>query len=161
MFTSVCRRLHEFVEAEGQLLTLLTFMLFGAIMVPPALDHYNWQLVLYAALSLTVVRMVPVAISLLGLRLQPQTFAFLGWFGPRGIASILYCLLVLEEAQLNGRDLMFAVIMVTVLFSVFAHGLTAVPAAKWYGAHADAMKDEPDMPELVPVAEMPVRVRHR
>jgi NhaP-type Na+/H+ or K+/H+ antiporter len=161
MFTSVCRRLHEFVEAEGQLLTLLTFMLFGAIMVPPALDHYNWQIVLYAALSLTVVRMVPVAISLLGLRLQPQTFAFLGWFGPRGIASILYCLLVLEEAQLNGRDLMFAVIMVTVLISVFAHGLTAVPAAKWYGAHADAMKDEPDMPELVPVAEMPVRVRHR
>jgi len=161
IFKSVYNRLREFSEAEGQLLILLTFMLFGAIMVPPALEHFSWTIVLYAILSLTIIRMAPVAISLIGLRLRPQAFVFLGWFGPRGVASVLYCILVLGEAQLNGRDLLFAIIMITVLISVFAHGLSAVPAAKWYGAHAEAMKDEPDRAELIPVSEMPVRVRHR
>ena len=157
LFGSVCRRLYEFAEAESQLLTLLTFLLFGAVLLPPAFTHFSWRIVLYAILSLTLVRIVPVAISLIGVRLQRQTLLFLGWFGPRGIASILYCLLVLEEAQLAGNDLMYATVMITVLISIFAHGLTAVPAVNRYGAHTETMKDEPDMPELLPVSEMPVR----
>ncbi len=157
-FRSVCGRLYEFAEAEGQLLTLLTFMLYGAIMLVPALVDVTWWIVLYAILSLTIVRLLPVAISLLGQQLQPQTFLFLGWFGPRGIASILYCLLVLERAELVGRDVMYSTIMTTVLFSIIAHGLTAVPGANWYGAHAEANQGDDSMPELMPVSEMPTRL---
>ncbi|MEM7346903.1 MAG: cation:proton antiporter [Chloroflexota bacterium] len=161
MFSSVCGRLYEFAEAEGQLLTLLTFLLFGAIMVPPALDHLSWQAVVYGVLSLTIIRMIPVALSLIGLGLQTQTFLFLGWFGPRGIASILYILLVLDEVpDLPGLELMFQIVMVTVLISVFAHGLTAVPASNRYGDNTEAHKGDPDMPELMVVSEMPVRIRH-
>jgi NhaP-type Na+/H+ or K+/H+ antiporter len=159
LFQSVCRKLYEFAEAEGVLFTLLTFMIFGAIMVPIGLAQFNWITALYAVLSLTVIRMIPVAISLIGMNFQPQTVAFLGWFGPRGIASIIYGLIILEENTLPGRDTIMTVMIITVLFSVFAHGLTAVPWANRYGAQAEAMKDEPDMPELMPVTEMPVRVR--
>jgi NhaP-type Na+/H+ or K+/H+ antiporter len=157
-FPGVCGRLYEFAEAEGQLLTLFTFMLYGALMVVPAFSTLSWQVVVYALLSLTIIRMLPVAISLIGLRLQVQTLLFLGWFGPRGIASILYCLLVLEQADLAGREVMFSTIMITVFLSVFAHGLTALPASNRYGAHAETMKDEPDVPELMPVEEMPLRL---
>jgi NhaP-type Na+/H+ or K+/H+ antiporter len=157
----VCACLYEFAEAEGQLLTLLSFVVFGAVMVGPALDVLTPSVILYVVASLTVVRMVPVALSLLGLRLMPETTAFLGWFGPRGIASILYGLLILESADLPHRDLLYGVTMLTVLASVFVHGATAWPGVRWYGRWADQMRDEPEaMPELVPVSEMPVRLRH-
>lgn len=160
-FSSVCNRLYEFIEAEGQLLTLITFMIYGAVMVMPALGQISWQIVLYAILSLTVIRMVPVALSLLRLRLQSATVLFLGWFGPRGIASIIYGLILLDEAALQGEETIFATMVVTVLFSVFAHGLTAVPAANAYGTQTQSMQEEPDRPEMKPVGEMPVRVRFR
>ena len=157
----ICACLYEFAEAEGQLLTLLSFVLFGALMVGPALDVASPSVALYVVLSLTVVRMVPVAISLLGLRLMPETVGFLGWFGPRGIASILYGLLILESADLPHRDLLFGVTMLTVLASVFVHGATAWPGVRWYGQWADRMRDEPEeMPEMVVVSEMPLRLRH-
>ena len=79
---SVCSCLYEFGEAEGQLLTLITFMIFGAFMVLPELSNLNWQIVLYGVLSLTIIRMIPVAISLIGLRLKFPTIFFIGWFGP-------------------------------------------------------------------------------
>jgi NhaP-type Na+/H+ or K+/H+ antiporter len=154
----ICNCLYEFAEAEGQLLTLLTFTLFGAVMVFPALDHLSWQILLYAGLSLTVVRVVPVAVSLIGARLQPDTVVFLGWFGPRGIASILYGLLVLTQSDLVGREQIFSVTVITVLLSVLLHGLTAWPGAKLYAASAEKMKDEPELPEMQPVTEMPVRL---
>lgn len=160
LFRDVCHRLYEFAEAEGALLMLLTFMIFGAIMVPVGLAHFNWTIALYAVLSLTVIRIIPVAISLIGMKLQTQTIAFLGWFGPRGIASIIYGLLIVEEEALQGRDTIMAVMIVTVLFSILAHGVTAVPWANHYGAQAEAIKDIPGIPELRPVTEMPVRIRH-
>lgn len=134
----ICDCLYEFAEAEGQLLTLLTFMIFGALMVPTALMHLDMEVVLYSLLSLTVLRMLPAAVSLAGAKLGAPTVTFLAWFGPRGIASILFGLVVLEEANLTHEDLIFNTMTFTVLLSVFAHGLTAVPASIWYGRSAGA-----------------------
>ncbi len=155
---TICTCVYEFAEAEGQLLTLLIFMVFGAVMAPLVFEHLTWRVALYALVSLTVVRMAPVALSLLGAQLQPDTVLFLGWFGPRGIATILFSLLMLERSSLPGQETILVVAMTTVLLSIFAHGLTAYPGAKWYAARAEAMKEEPGMTELVPVSEMPVRI---
>lgn len=156
----ICDCLYEFAEAEGALFTLLTFTVFGAVMVFPAWEMLDWRVVVYAALSLTVVRMLPIALSLLRFGLHRDTVIFLGWFGPRGLASILFGLLVLEAEAMPMREELFAVVVITVLLSVFAHGVSAYPAAVWYGNQAEAMADEPDMPELVDVPEMPTRSYH-
>ncbi len=158
---AICQCLYDFAETEGQLLALLTFMIFGAALVWPAVDHLNWRVVIYGVLSLTVIRMIPVALSLIRGGFQPDTVIFLGWFGPRGLASILFALLVLGRADIRSREEIFTIIIVTVFMSVFAHGLTAWPASKWYAGRAEEMKDEPDMKELVPVREMPVRIPYR
>jgi NhaP-type Na+/H+ or K+/H+ antiporter len=152
----VGHRLFEFVEEEGQLLVLLTFMIFGGAFVGPALGDLTWQIALYAVLSLTVVRMVPVAISMIGMRFQVDTVAFLGWFGPRGLASIVFGLLVLESS-VDERGAIFVIVTWTVLLSVVVHGLSARPSVDWYGAKAEMMADEPDMPEMEAVEEMPTR----
>jgi NhaP-type Na+/H+ or K+/H+ antiporter len=155
---SLCSSVYEFAEAEGQLLTLLSFVVFGAVLVGPALDGLGPATLLYALASLTLVRMVPVWLSLTGLGLEPSTRAFIGWFGPRGIASILYGLLLLEGSGLEQGGTVFSVTMLTILLSVVLHGVTAWPGVRWYGTWADNMKDEPDMPEMQPVSEMPVRL---
>jgi NhaP-type Na+/H+ or K+/H+ antiporter len=157
---SICTYLFEFGEAEGQLLTLLTLMVYGAVMVLPALDHIKPLILLYGILSLTVVRMLPVAISMIGVHLQWNSVLFLGWFGPRGIASILYGLLLLEKVDISGREEIFSITITTVLMSVFIHGLTALPGANWYAARTEKMREEPDRPELAPVTEMPVRLQY-
>ena len=157
---SLCSSLYEFAEAEGQLLMLLSFLVFGAVMVGPTLDGLGPAAVLYALASLTLVRMVPVWLALSGLGLEPTTRVFLGWFGPRGIASILYGLLLLERSELDHEGTVFGVTMLTILLSVFLHGITAWPGVRWYGGWAERMSDEPDMPEMQPVSEMPVRFPH-
>ena len=148
--------LFDFAESEGQLLTVLTFFLFGAVIVPAVIDHFTPMTFLYALLSLTVVRMLPVAISLIGSRLQLPTWIFLGWFGPRGLASILFALLVLGESDaLKAAELM-ATVAATVLLSVLLHGITAAPAARWYGRLAQRMGDSE---EAEAVREMRPRFR--
>ena len=154
---SICHYVYEFMEAEGQLLTLLTFLIFGSVMVLPELDHLNGMIILYGILSLTVIRMLPIALSLIGMKFQWDTLLFLGWFGPRGIASVIFGLLVLERHDVEGVEEIFIIVVVTVLMSVVAHGLTAVPAANAYGDKAESMADE-DMPEMMPVPEMRVRL---
>jgi NhaP-type Na+/H+ or K+/H+ antiporter len=156
----VCTSLFEFGEAEGQLLTLLTFMLFGTLMVFPALDHVNARVVFYCLLTLTAARLVPVGISLIGARLRWDSVVFLGWFGPRGIASILYGLLVLEKVNISDRGELFAITITTVFMSVFLHGLTALPGANWYSARVERMKKDPHAPELIAVTEMPLRLAY-
>ena len=117
----------------------VTFVLFGAILLGPALGELSWELVLYAVLSLTVVRMVPVAISMLGTHARQPTLAFLGWFGPRGLASIVFAVILIEESQLPHEDLIVLATYITVGLSVFAHGLTAAPLAgryaSWFERH--------------------------
>ncbi len=154
----ICECLYEFAEAEGQLLTLLVFLVFGLVMVPGALDHLSWRAVLYAVLSLTLVRLLPVAASLLGAGLSRPTVLFLGWFGPRGIASILFGLLVVRSSVLTAREEIFQIVLVTVLFSVVAHGVTAYPGSVWYSRHTESLHREAE--EHREVDEMRVRIRH-
>ena len=107
----------------------------------------------YALLSLTVIRMVPVAVALIGARFQPVTVAFIGWFGPRGLASIVFLVIALEGLHGAGQetDVLIASIGWTVLLSVVLHGLTAVPLARRYGARIAATPG--DIPEREPSDE--------
>ncbi len=137
-----CPHAADFAEDEGQLLTMLTFLVFGASLAGPALTDGDVPTILYAVLSLTVVRMVPVALSLVGTGLSARTTAFVGWFGPRGLASILFAVLIIEEADLGVESTILTIVSWTVLLSVFAHGMSARPAAQAYGRHVAAMGDE-------------------
>ena len=117
----------------------VTFVFFGAILLGPALGDLSWELALYAVLSLTLVRMLPVAIAMLGTRARAPTLGFLGWFGPRGLASIVFAVIVVEESNLPHEHLIVLAIYLTVGLSVFAHGLSAAPLAaryaRWYEQH--------------------------
>lgn len=156
----VCDPIYEFGEAEGELFILLTFMLFGAVMVPEAVEVINWQSILYALISLTIVRMIPVAISLVGKGLSIPSQLYLGWFGPRGAASILYVLLVVDKHNLSGESTIFHVTVITVLLSVFLHGLTAVPGANAYASGLDKKPEVDKEAEMKQVSHMPTRKVH-
>jgi NhaP-type Na+/H+ or K+/H+ antiporter len=152
-----CRHVGDFTEDEGQLLTLLTFLLFGVAIAGPALTELTWQVALYAVLSLTVVRMVPTAIAMVGGGLKPETVLLLGWFGPRGLASIVFGLTVVE-ADLAGGSQLYLVVTWTVLASIVAHGVTARPATAWYARrYADRADEHEDMPESTEVRDLPTR----
>lgn len=155
----ICQCLYDFGEAEGQLLVLLIFMVYGAVMVVPALGALTWAIAFYALLSLFVLRLVGIVISVMGLGLRLDTVIFLGWFGPRGVASLLYGLLVLAEDGIQASDTLFNTMVVTVLISVFAHGLSAYPSTLWYGRRM--IDANPESPELKPVAEVPSRASWR
>jgi sodium/hydrogen antiporter len=130
---------NELSERVGSMLNGVTFVLFGAILLGPALGELSWELVLYAVLSLTAVRMLPVGIAMLGSHARPPTVTFLGWFGPRGLASIVFAVIVIEESNLPHEHLIVLAIYLTVGLSVFAHGLSAAPLAnryvRWYEQH--------------------------
>jgi NhaP-type Na+/H+ or K+/H+ antiporter len=131
-------RVLQFTEEEGELLNLAVFFIFG-VFAAEALSAATWPMLAYGVLSLTVVRMLPVAVALIGLGLRPSTIAFVGWFGPRGLASIILALVVIEEEpELTGIDAIFLVVTVTVLLSVFAHGLSAAPLTQRFGAAGGA-----------------------
>jgi NhaP-type Na+/H+ or K+/H+ antiporter len=121
-----------FVEETGALASLLVWLAFGAVALVPALELLTWQMVLYAILSLTVVRMAPVAVALAGARLGWPTVALVAWFGPRGLASVVFALLALEELGGATAGRAVSVITITVLLSVVAHGATAEPLAARY-----------------------------
>ncbi|WP_030926979.1 cation:proton antiporter [Streptomyces sp. NRRL S-646] len=123
----------EFAENLAGLLASVSLMLFGAVLLGPTLQHLTWKIVLYAVLSLTVVRMLPVAVSLLGSGLRPPTVAYIGWFGPRGLASVVLALLVVEE-HVPGTQEIGRVVAATVALSVLLHGVSAVALAERYGA---------------------------
>lgn len=120
------------MEQTGAVLAALTFIVFGAVLLGPALGDMTWKIAVYGVLSLTVVRMLPVAISMLGTGARPRTVAFLGWFGPRGAASIVFALLVLEEHGLAHEQVLLTTAFVTVGLSVVAHGVSAAPLSSRY-----------------------------
>jgi NhaP-type Na+/H+ or K+/H+ antiporter len=131
--TEVIReRIHEFGEATSQALMGFIFLLLGLFVIPLTFPYWTISAWVYALLSLTLIRMLPVAISLLGTGLSLGTISFIGWFGPRGIASVLYMFMVLIEFGPEGIEPVFAVIALTVLLSVFLHGITAVPFSGYY-----------------------------
>jgi sodium/hydrogen antiporter len=120
------------IEQAGAVLAAVTFVVFGAVLLGPAIGDLTWQIALYAVLSLTIVRMLPVALALLGTGARRPTVAFLGWFGPRGAASIVFALLVLEEGGLAHEQVILSTAFVTVGLSVLAHGVTAAPLTNRY-----------------------------
>jgi NhaP-type Na+/H+ or K+/H+ antiporter len=135
----------EFTEEWGQLFNLAVFFLFG-VLVLKDWPQYTMTIVLYAVLSLTVVRMIPVAIALIGTRLSPASVVFMGWFGPRGLASIVLGLVYLEEGlYLPGESTTRLAVIVTVALSIFAHGLSATPGINLYARKVAALG--PDAPE--------------
>lgn len=129
----VRHRIQEFGEAEGTQLSLFVFLVFGLVMVPAALEYWHLSEVIYAVASLTVIRMIPVALCLMGTKLDWRSIAFIGWFGPRGIASVLYLLMVVGAIGLAGNERVLSVIVLTVMISVVVHGVSAVPLSKLYG----------------------------
>jgi len=149
-----CKFILEFAESEGQLLTLLSFLVFGAVMLPMHIDQITWPMFFYALLSLTIIRMVPIALSLLGTGVSLPTTLFLGWFGPRGLASILFGLIVLDEIGTPQASTILTITVLTVSLSILAHGLTAAPLAQRFGDIAD---EQGECPENEPVSEMATR----
>jgi NhaP-type Na+/H+ or K+/H+ antiporter len=128
-----------FLEEAGGLLGAVTFVLFGAVMLVPVLDDLSASIVLYALLSLTVVRMVPVVLAMFRTGARPPTVAFLGWFGPRGLASIVFAVILVADADLTHESVLLTTIFLTVALSVLLHGVTATPLARryatWFAAH--------------------------
>ena len=139
-----------FTEEAGDFLAAVTWIGFGALVLTLAIPYITWQVVLYAALSLTLVRMIPVAIALAGRGVRRPTVAFLGWFGPRGLASVVFVLLALERGVPDG-EVVLTTVVVTVALSVVLHGLTSAPLVtayhRWYAAHSKA---NPEAEEATP-----------
>jgi len=132
-----------FLEQASGLVSLLVWTAFGAIALPIIAEGISLTMVLYAVLSLTLVRMVPVALALIKASVDRDTILFIGWFGPRGLASLVFALIALEELG-NGAHQAVAVIGTTVLLSVLAHGVSAEPLATRYG-RAAARHRHPDV----------------
>ena len=123
---SVRERIQEFGETEGQMLTLFVFLIFGLAFVPALAPYWDLMALFYALLSLTIIRIIPVFICLIGSGLNNYSKLFIAWFGPRGIASILYLLIAIDQIGKQGNEKVFAIIVLTVLLSTFAHGMSAI-----------------------------------
>jgi NhaP-type Na+/H+ or K+/H+ antiporter len=153
--TGIQESVIEFTEAGGQVLALGIFFIFG-LLASALLAGITGTVLFYAILSLTVIRMIPVAISLFRARLSLPSIAFLGWFGPRGLASIVLLLIVIDEAPgIPGLPTIRLVVATTVLVSIFAHGITANPAISRYAKFVEHLP--PDAPERTDVFDVPTR----
>ncbi|MFF4255131.1 cation:proton antiporter [Streptomyces sp. NPDC001663] len=137
-------------EHLAELLASVSFLVFGAVLLGPTLEDVDWRIIVYAVLSLTAVRMLPVALSLTGSGLALPTVAYIGWFGPRGLASVVFGLLVVEE-HVHGVQLIGRVVALTVALSILLHGMSAVFLAERYGAwHKKAASRSPRLREGAP-----------
>ena len=138
-----------YVEQTCGLASMIAWFVFGAVIIPTLVAGWTWHILVYAVLSLTVVRMVPVAISLLGSRMDRATVLFVGWFGPRGLASIVFALIALEDLHdVDGPvDEVIATVGLTVLLSVLAHGLSARPLAGRYATNLGGDREDSQHPE--------------
>ncbi|GGO92087.1 cation:proton antiporter [Wenjunlia tyrosinilytica] len=140
----------EFADRLGTLLAALSFLFFGALILGPALTHADWRILLYAVLSLTAIRMIPVTVALIGTGLRAPTVAYVGWFGPRGLASVVFGLIAFEE-HLPGGERLSGVIAVTVALSVCLHGASAAFLGSRYGAwYAAALRRGLELRETAP-----------
>lgn len=141
-----------FAADVGLVLSLLVWFLFGAGMIVPAFQDVSWRDGLYAALALTAVRMLPVTLALWRSGMSRATIAFVGWFGPRGLASVVFALLAFDALDRTDGRFALPAISLTVLLSVLAHGVSASPLAARYGAHVEAVaEDQPEhqtLPDL-------------
>ncbi len=119
-------------EGTGDTLALITWVIFGAAVVGKAVGHFNWLIMLYAVLSLTLIRMLPVFLSLTGMGVSTEGKLFMGWFGPRGLASVVFAVIVVN-ANVPNAGIIAATAVCTIMLSILAHGITANPWAKGFG----------------------------
>ena len=139
-----------YVEQTCGLASMICWMLFGALAVPTLAADWSWRILVYAVVSLTVVRMVPVALALIGSRVDWRSVIFIGWFGPRGLASVVFALLAAEELHdvPGAVGDVVATIGLSVLLSVLLHGLTARPLVAWLAASPEVEKDPGTRPDV-------------
>lgn len=131
----------EFMEGSGQFLTMAAFLVFGAIMLPQGLQHASTVALIVSIGFLTVIRMFPIWLSLAGTGLRIKEKLFLGWFGPRGLASILFTLIMMDEFDFPNEEELLACVSLTVLLSVILHGISSVPLARYIGRSATRTKE--------------------
>jgi sodium/hydrogen antiporter len=156
----------EFTEAVGSTLSIFVWVIFGTYLVIPLFTAFNPLALVYALLSLTVIRMLPVALSVTGMHFRRDTIALMGWLGPRGLASVVFTLIAYESFTEVGRssNILFAIAGWTILLSVILHGFSAVPLAKWYARRLKTA--DPDAPEFAAAPDIedvqgrPVRSLH-
>jgi NhaP-type Na+/H+ or K+/H+ antiporter len=142
----------DFAEETGTLLSLTVWFLFGAVMLVPGLEDVNWRQVVFALAALTLVRMVPVAIATTGTRLDKASVLFIGWFGPRGLASVVFGLIAVDTLEGSDARVVLGTVTATVLLSVVLHGATAGIGARLYGeAIARKPADGPEHEHVQPV----------
>ena len=150
---STSSRMHEpveFTETVGLFASFFVWTVFGALFVGPVVTgDIQPVAILYAVISLTVVRMVPVAVALAGTGLRRDTVAFMGWFGPRGLASVVFTLIAVEDLHGAGpiADVIVELATWTILLSVVAHGLSAAPFARTYGGRVSGGEGIPELAE--------------
>jgi len=149
----------QFTEEAGTLLSLLVWFIFGAVMLVPGLEDLGWRDVVFALLALTLLRMLPVAVALAGTGLDRGTVAFVGWFGPRGLASVVFGLLAVDSLAPSESKVVLAAITLTVALSVLLHGVSASPLAARYGAYASRLG--PAGPQHTAAAPISIRTLHR
>ncbi len=126
-------KVESFLEGQGEILILISFLVFGLTFIPATYMFWDMKVFAYSVLSLTIFRMIPVAFSLSGLKLSLSTKLFIGWFGPRGIASILYIMIAVHTIDgIKGHEIVFSVLTLTILLSIILHGLSAKPLAILY-----------------------------
>lgn len=143
-----CQFVYDFTESEGQLLTWSAFFLLGLVLVPDALHHLTLASLAIILVSLFVVRPLAIWLSLLGTDASPVTRLFFGWFGPRGLATALFALLILEQVTHDLAEPVLALAVNAVWISALLHGLSAAPAAKWYAAKVNAMGACPETDKI-------------
>jgi len=132
MAKDATHRLVLAAEGTGETLALMTWMLFGATVIGQSVQHFTWEMLVFALLSLTVIRMLPIFLSLTGTGESTASKLFLGWFGPRGLASIVFAIIVVNKGVPAAKFIAMVVVL-TVFFSLVAHGVSANPLAKLLG----------------------------
>ena len=130
-------RFLDAAEGAADAVAMATWFTFGTVILALLLSGFSWQVLVYALLSLTLVRMLPVFLCLIGKGFRPDTLLFMGWFGPRGLASIVFVVMVIGE-KLPGNTTIVAVVAWTIVLSIVLHGLSANPLAAKYGRRVDA-----------------------
>jgi NhaP-type Na+/H+ or K+/H+ antiporter len=126
-------KLMNAAEATGDTFTMITWVVFGAAVVGQYFKHFSFEVILYAFLSLTVIRMLPVFLVLSGMKLRTDEKLFMGWFGPRGLASVVFGVIVINN-NLPGGGTIALTVVCTIVFSIIFHGLSAKPLVAALGA---------------------------
>ena len=119
-------------EGTGDTLALITWVIFGSAVVGQAVGSFNWLILLYSVLTLTVIRMLPVFISLAGTGMRTEDKLFVGWFGPRGLASIVFAVIVVDAKLAHSGPIAMTAVC-TIILSILAHGISANPWAQSFG----------------------------